>query len=215
MHLVQVGRGGAGRPQLGRRGAGGPVDRDRASAEIGQRQPPATDQRVVHGERRIALLGPDQGGLEALVAERTPDDREIDLTLEQPCGRCVRLHERHRPVLGLPLALDRRGQPPEHRPGEAHPELGRAMLGQALDQRDLGQHPPGVLGDPTTENRGSRTLAGAQQQPASESPLQLRHRAGDRGLGGPQRDRRVGEGALVDDRDQGTQLAQVGHTLSV
>ena len=43
------------------------------------------------------------------------------------------------------------------------------LLAQALDQRDLGQHPSGVLDDPATENRRAGPPAGAQQQPRPPS----------------------------------------------
>jgi len=76
-------------------------------------------------------------------------------------------------MFGVPASLDRGGQPPEYRPGEAHPQVGRCVFVESLNQIDLAQDTAGVLGDAPTHNAGLSAMAGPQKQPGTQGAFEV------------------------------------------
>lgn len=62
---------------------------------------------------------------------------------------------------------------------------------------------------PQSRHRRGDLAGGAPQQPHPEDALERGQCAGHGGLGDPERDGGVGEGALIDDRDETAQLPQL------
>jgi hypothetical protein len=117
---------------------------------------------------------------------------------------------------GRPRLLQPPGVPAQRRPRVADPYLGAGLRRDPLQVVDLLEDAPG-LGDDPGPGRGRRDVpGGALQHPGAEDLLQRGDRAGDRRLRDVEFGRGVGERTGVDDRDQGSELADPHiHALSV
>ncbi len=73
----------------------------------------------------------------------------------------------------------------------------------------LAEHPPGVGQHPLPGPRRGHLPGSPAQQAYAQGAFERGEGARDGGLGDAERDGRVGEAALVDDRDQAAQLSEL------
>ena len=192
-------------------GAGDAVDGNGSAGEVAQRDAPAPGERVVARDGGEARLGPYGDGTEPPVLDRHAQHSDVGRPVAEAGQAGVRLHEHQRRarVLRRPAALQGCGVPSERRPGVADPDLAGHVADRALDGGHLGEHTACMRDDPRAQHREGHLASGALQQPRAEGVLQRAHRPRHRGLGDAERRSRVGEGAFVDDGDEGAQLAQL------